>query len=345
VAFFYRYAMKFVDEAEIEVQSGKGGDGCVSFRRERYRPKGGPDGGDGGRGGSVILVADSALNTLMDQRYTRHYRAKSGQPGMGNDCNGASADDLTIRVPVGTLVFDLETGELLGDLDRHQATLVVARGGKGGRGNLRFKSSTQQAPRKAETGEPAQKRRLKLELKLLADVGVVGFPNTGKSTLVSRLSRARPKVADYPFTTLVPTLGVVPLDEEQSFVMADVPGLIEGAHRGSGLGHRFLRHVERCRVLIHLTTWLDGEDPEPGKLIDRLDILHREMSLFDQNLAQKPRLLAISKLDLTEVRELVPRVQKLLSERNLEVIAFSAVTGEGLDGLRNQLRKYLARES
>ncbi len=337
--------MNFVDEVEIDVQSGRGGDGCISFRRERFRPRGGPDGGDGGRGGSVILLADGGLTTLLDQRYTRIYKARNGQPGMGNDRYGAAADDVLVKVPKGTLVFDAQTGEQLGDLDHDGARLVVAEGGAGGRGNIHFKSSTNQAPRRAEPGEPGQARRLRLELKLLADVGVVGYPNTGKSTLVARLSRARPKIADYPFTTLVPTLGVVALGDGESFVMADVPGLIEGAADGHGLGHRFLRHVERCRLLIHLTTWMPGDPDGPDALLERLEILEAEMERYDPAVAAKPRLVAVSKLDLPDVRARVEDLRTRLAERGVELLAFSAVSNEGLDALMGAIGRMLHQAS
>jgi GTP-binding protein len=329
--------MKFVDEAEIDVHSGKGGDGCVSFRRERFVPKGGPDGGDGGRGGSVILRADRQMTTLLDHRYTRHYRAENGRPGMGKDRFGASGEDLIVQMPVGTLVYDRDSNQLLCDLDHHQAEMVAARGGAGGRGNLHFKTSTRQAPYKAEPGQPGEERRLRLELKLLADVGVVGFPNAGKSTLVSRLSRARPKIADYPFTTLVPTLGVVAAGDHDSFVIADVPGLVEGAHQGAGLGHRFLKHIERCRVLVHLITWEPKEEPDPGRLVARFDSLEREMKLFDAGLAGKPRVIAISKIDLPEVNSMVEAVTVLLKPRGHPLIPVSSVTGAGLDRLVDAL--------
>ncbi|HUU00639.1 MAG TPA: GTPase ObgE [Myxococcota bacterium] len=334
--------MNFVDEVEIEVISGNGGAGCVSFRRERYVPKGGPDGGDGGRGGSVVLLANGQLTTLLDQRYTRNYKARNGRPGMGRDRYGAAAEDLIISVPAGTVVFDAKSGELLGDLDTDGALLTVAQGGRGGRGNIHFKSSTNRAPHKAELGESGESRGLRLELKLLADVGVVGFPNAGKSTLVARLSRARPKVADYPFTTLVPTLGVVELHDHQSFVMADVPGLIEGAHDGAGLGQRFLRHVERCKILVHLVTWEPGEAPTVDSLLERFESIEREMRLFNVALSEKPRLAAISKIDLGEVRELVEPVTRRLKERGLTVVPISAVSGEGLEQLLIEIEKLLA---
>jgi GTP-binding protein len=333
--------MKFVDEVVIEVQAGKGGDGCVSFRREKFIPRGGPDGGDGGRGGNVSVLADRELCTLMDHRYIKHYRAKPGQPGRGSDQFGAAGDDLIVRVPVGTLVFDAEKDSLLCDLSHDGAEQVIAFGGKGGHGNLHFKSATNQAPRKAEPGQPGQNIRLRLELKLLADVGVIGLPNAGKSTLVSRISRARPKIADYPFTTLVPTLGVVALGEGESFVIADVPGMIEGAHQGVGLGDRFLRHVERCKLLLHVITWFAGEPAEPAQLVNHLDTLEREMALYDPQLSQKPRLIAISKIDLSEVRALIEPVKSILADRHIHVLAFSAVTGEGLTELVHELYRHI----
>ncbi|HOX45838.1 MAG TPA: GTPase ObgE [Myxococcota bacterium] len=335
--------MKFVDEVTLEVHSGKGGDGCIAFRREKYRPMGGPSGGDGGRGGSVILRADPQLATLLDYKFMRIVRADNGRPGEGSDCYGAAGEDVVLPVPVGTLVYDAETDEPLGDLDRPGAELVAARGGKGGRGNIHFKSSTQQAPRKAEPGEPAESRRLRLELKLLADVGVVGYPNTGKSTLISRMSRARPKIADYPFTTLVPTLGVVAVGDHDGFVMADVPGLIEGASEGAGLGHRFLRHVERCRVLVELTCLLPGDPPEPEAMLDKLDVLEREMARYSPELAAKPRLVGVSKLDLPEVQAALPGFKAALAARGQEgeVVAFSAVTGQGLPELLGAIHAML----
>ncbi len=337
--------MKFIDQAEIEVQSGKGGDGCVSFRRSRFIPKGGPDGGDGGRGGSVILRADRELTTLLDHRYFRFFRAQNGQPGMGKDKFGASAQDLIVRVPVGTQIFDHTTNTLLGDMNCDGFELVAAKGGRGGHGNLHYKSSTNRAPKRSESGLPGENRKLRLELKLLADVGVVGFPNTGKSTLVASISKATPKIADYPFTTLVPTLGVVQAREHNSFVIADVPGLIEGAHQGHGLGHRFLKHIERCRIIVHLTTWLPGEDPDPEKLVERFKILEREMELFEPQLARKKRIIVISKHDLTEVHTISDSAKNKLSQFQLPVLIISASTHEGLVQLVDTLYNCLQEEN
>jgi GTP-binding protein len=325
--------LKFIDEVTIEVRAGKGGDGCIAFRREKHHPLGGPSGGDGGRGGSVTLEVDPQLATLLDYKYTRIVKAANGRPGEGSDCYGAAGEDVLLKVPAGTLVFEADTGELLADLSAPGARLVAARGGQGGRGNIHFKSSTQQAPRKAELGTPGEARRLRLELKLLADVGVVGFPNTGKSTLISRVSRARPKIADYPFTTLVPNLGVVALGDHGGFVMADVPGLIEGASEGAGLGHRFLRHVERCRVLVVLTTLLAGDEPGPEAMLRQLEVLDREMLRHSPNLAEKPRLVALSKLDLPDVEAALPALSEALAARGQELVAFSAVTGQGVTEL------------
>jgi len=288
--------MKFVDEATIHVKAGKGGDGSASFRREKYIPFGGPDGGDGGRGGSVYLVGDSGLNTLVDFRHLRSHKAPGGQPGAGRQRTGKSAPDIEIRVPLGTEVTDLETGVHLGDVTEHGQQLCVARGGRGGLGNLHFKSSTNRAPRQTTPGEPGEERDLQLELKVLADVGLLGLPNAGKSTLIAAVSSARPKIADYPFTTLYPNLGVVRIDVERSFVIADVPGLIEGAAEGAGLGIQFLKHLQRTRVLLQLVDLAPmdgGEDPARS-----VRLLEDEMRRFDPDLLAKPRWLVFNKADL-----------------------------------------------
>jgi GTP-binding protein len=321
----------FVDEVEIHVRAGDGGRGCVSFRREKFVPRGGPNGGDGGRGGSVILEADEGLGTLLDFRYRRHYAAPRGRHGEGSDRHGATGADLRLRVPVGTTVRDHRTGLLLGDLTRHGERLAVARGGRGGRGNARFATATHRAPRHAEPGEPGEERTLRLELRLLADVGVVGFPNAGKSTLVARLSAARPKIADYPFTTLVPTLGLVRLTEDRSFVIADVPGLIPGAAAGKGLGLRFLRHLERTRLLVHLLD-LDpttGRDP-----VEDWRTIQAELTAYSPELARRPQLLAANKTDLEGAAPRLARVVAFARRRRLPVFALAARTGHGLDALR-----------
>ncbi len=320
--------MPFIDEVEIRVVSGRGGDGCVSFRREKYVPFGGPDGGDGGRGGSVILVADGGMNTLARFRGQRLYKAENGRPGTPRQCTGRSGADLELRVPEGTLVRDLGSGDLLADLDHDGARLLAARGGDGGRGNMRFATATNRAPRKAEEGHHNEERRLLLELRLLADVGVVGFPNAGKSTFVSRVSAARPRVADYPFTTLQPSLGVVQRGFDQSFVVADVPGLIEGAADGAGLGHRFLRHVQRTRVLLHLVrAWTDDD----SSVAERYLAIRRELEAYDPALAERPEIVALSQLDVVPPGELDALRAELAEAGVDEVHGFSAVTGAGLD--------------
>jgi GTP-binding protein len=331
--------MTFVDEVEVFVKAGTGGSGCIAFRREKYVPRGGPNGGDGGRGGSVVLVADEGLGTLLDFRYRRHYTADRGEHGQGWDRHGATADDLVLRVPVGTVVRERDTGLELGELTAPGQQLVVARGGRGGRGNARFATSTRRAPRIAEDGGEGESRWLTLELKLLADVGVVGFPNAGKSTLVSRLSAARPKIADYPFTTLVPTLGLVRLDEARSFVIADIPGLIPGAAEGKGLGLRFLRHVERTRVLVHLLD-LDpatGRDP-----VDDWRAIQRELGEYSADLAGRPQVLAANKVDLDGAAPRLARVRALAEREGLPLVAISARTGAGLDDLRAAVTRLLA---
>jgi GTP-binding protein len=328
----------FVDEVEILVKAGDGGRGCVSFRREKYVPRGGPDGGDGGRGGSVFLEADEGLTTLLDFRYRRQYAARRGGHGMGSDKHGANAADLVLRVPPGTIARERGGNLLLGELTVHGQRLLVAAGGRGGRGNARFATSTRRAPRIAEPGGAGEERRLALELKLLADVGIVGFPNAGKSTLVSRLSAARPKIAAYPFTTLQPTLGLVRLDDERSFVIADIPGLIPGAAEGKGLGLRFLRHVERTRVLVHLLD-LDpatGRDP-----VEDWRLIQRELGEYAGELATRPQVLAANKMDLADTASRLRRVRALARREGRPLVALSARTGEGLDELRTVLATLL----
>lgn len=316
----------FIDEAIIFVKAGKGGDGVVHFRREKYIPFGGPDGGDGGKGGDVILEVNPSLNTLFHFRQKKSYKAEDGAPGGKQNMTGKSGEDLIIKVPPGTLVYNADTGELLGDLTQRGQQLVVARGGRGGRGNTHFATPIRQAPRIAEKGEPPEEIRLRLELKLIADVGIVGIPNAGKSTLLARTTNAKPKIAPYPFTTLEPNLGVVELDEQTTFVMADVPGLIEGAHRGVGLGVDFLKHVQRTKVLIHL---LDGLSPDP--LADFHQI-NAEMALFDPYLRKKTQVVAINKIDLPEARENAEKVVRMLQKQSGvdKVWLISAVSGENV---------------
>ncbi len=323
--------MKFVDEADIEVHAGNGGAGCVAFLREKYRPKGGPAGGNGGDGGSVLIRADAGLSTLQDFKFQPIQRAANGEPGRGKDQHGKCGEDRVIRVPVGTQVSDCETGEILSDLTSDGSETVVAQGGMGGRGNAMFKSSTNQAPRYAQPGTPGEERRIHLELRLMADVGLLGFPNAGKSTFISRISAARPRVADFPFTTLVPNLGVVRISDEESFVVADIPGLIAGAHEGHGLGHRFLRHVSRTAILVHL---LDAGGLSGRPAIEDYDVINRELELFDPELATKPQIVVANKIDLLHDRErdLAP-LRADLAERGTELLAMSAVTGEGVDAV------------
>ena len=330
----------FVDQARIVVRAGRGGNGCVSFRREKFVPFGGPNGGDGGRGGDVSLVSDKALNTLSQFRYKKHFRAERGQHGQGSDKTGRSGSHEMVKVPVGTLVYlDPERTELLCDLDRHGMEVLVVRGGRGGRGNARFKTATNQAPRRADDGEEGEEKVLYLDLKLLADVGIIGLPNAGKSTLISRISQARPKIADYPFTTLVPNLGVVELDGFRSFVAADIPGLIEGAHQGTGLGDRFLKHVERTRVLIHL---VDVSQPgEGGSAVDDLETINRELERYDARLAAKPQIVAASKIDALGDQERLDELEAHCRESGQEMTAISSVSGTGIEGLLNRVSALL----
>jgi len=320
----------FIDEVTIHVKAGNGGDGIVSFRREKHVPRGGPDGGDGGRGGSVVMTSDPNLTTLIDFRYRREYKAGRGENGSGNQKHGANGADVELRVPVGTLVTDAVTGEVVADFVRPGQREVLARGGIGGRGNARFATSTHQTPRFAEKGEPAEELDLVLELKLLADVGLIGFPNVGKSTLIARVSAARPKIADYPFTTLVPNLGVARVDESLSFVIADIPGLIEGAHTGAGLGHQFLRHVERTRLLVHLleVSGLSGRDPW-----EDFQIVNRELVAYSEPLAERPQLVALNKSDMPDAGPLVAALTPRLEEQGYAVFPISALTGEGVQAL------------
>lgn len=332
--------MKFVDEVAIYVRSGKGGDGCGSLARRKFEPKGGPDGGDGGHGGDVILEATHNLGTLLDFRYQQHYRAEHGQAGMGNGKYGRNGEDCIVKVPLGTLVADDETGEILGDLAEEGARLVVAQGGKRGRGNLHFVTSTNQAPRYFEKGGPSIERKIRLTLKLLADVGLVGFPNVGKSTLISRISAAKPKIADYPFTTLVPNLGMVRVGPESGFVVADIPGLIAGASEGAGLGHRFLRHVERVAVLAFLVsvTMEEGRDPvaDYRTLID-------ELGRYDESMLEKPRVLILAKGDLPDTDLVEADVRALAAAEQVPFFRISAVEGSGLGALVQHL-EHVVRE-
>ena len=317
----------FIDEATVHVQAGRGGHGCVSFRREKYVPRGGPDGGDGGKGGDVLFVTDPAVDTLLDLTYHRQIVAKNGGPGQGKNKTGAGGPDTEMRVPVGTLIYDEGTGLLLRDLATAHERVCVARGGAGGRGNKHFASSTNRAPREAEDGQPGQERRLRLELKLLADVGLVGLPNAGKSTLISHISQARPRVASYPFTTRAPCLGIVEVGNYRRLVVADIPGLIEGAHDGHGLGIEFLRHIERTRVLLHVldAAGVDGTPPA-----DAYRTLRRELTLYSHTLSDRPHLVAANKTDLPDARDAVAELEAALS---VDVYPISAATGEGIPQL------------
>ena len=331
--------VQFIDEATLIAIGGDGGNGCVAFRREKFVPRGGPAGGDGGAGGSVILVADPQLGTLLDIRYQQRFVGERGEHGGGHDRYGRGGDDRLVHVPVGTLVKDFATGEVLADLATAGARHVAARGGRGGRGNLHFATSTNQAPRRADPGDPGEERKLRLELKLLADVGLVGYPNAGKSTFISRVSRARPKIADYPFTTLTPHLGVVALKGERSFVLADIPGLIEGAADGAGLGHRFLKHVERTGVLLHLVERSDADARDP--LSDYLAI-RNELSRYDAALAERPEVVALTKLDLPDTRAAFPSLREAFAAHGVTLLGLSSATGEGVDAVLERLWPFVA---
>ncbi|MBI3753261.1 MAG: GTPase ObgE [Deltaproteobacteria bacterium] len=328
--------MKFIDEAKIYAQAGSGGRGCVSFRREKYIPKGGPDGGDGGKGGDISIVADSRLASLLDFKYKKHYAAERGEHGQGKNCAGKDGQNLIIHVPVGTVIKDAEGGEIIEDLTRDGQSIIIAKGGRGGKGNAFFASSTYQAPKFAQPGEKGEERWLHLELKLLADVGIIGFPNAGKSTLISHISAAKPKIADYPFTTLQPHLGVVRFGGHQDFVVADIPGLIEGAHTGKGLGIKFLKHIERTSLFIHLIdiSPQTGRDP-----IRDFEIINTELKAFNSDMAKRPQIVALNKVDITEARERLSGLLKFFKEKDMLVFSVSAATGEGLD----KLVKYAGR--
>jgi GTP-binding protein len=335
--------MKFVDEATIEVAAGDGGNGCVSFRHEKFKEFGGPDGGDGGRGGHVLAVADANLNTLVDFRYTRRFEARRGEHGKGSDMFGAKGEDVVLRMPVGTVITDADTGECLAELLEPGQQVVLAKGGDGGYGNLHFKSSTNRAPRQRTMGQPGERRTLHLELKVLADVGLLGMPNAGKSTLIAAISNARPKIADYPFTTLYPNLGVVRVGPEKSFVVADVPGLIEGASEGAGLGHRFLRHLQRTRLLLHLVDaapFDEGVDP-----VQQVRAIEGELRKFDPELYAKPRWLVLNKVDMLPEEQRARRVRDIVRRLRYKgpLFEISALTREGCEHLVLKVYEYLAR--
>jgi GTPase len=331
--------MQFIDEAVIHVKAGDGGNGSAAFRREDGVPRGGPSGGDGGNGGSVIVVADVHLSSLLDYKYKRHYKAERGEDGRNKDQYGAAGEDLLLKVPVGTVIYDVDTNEPLVDLDHDGAQFVIAQGGIGGKGNIHFKTPWNQAPRNAEPGTPGDERTVRLELKLLADVGLLGFPNVGKSTFISRVSRARPKVANYPFTTLVPNLGVVRLSDERTFVIADIPGLIEGASEGAGLGHQFLRHVERCRVLLHIVeaTFTTGPDRSPKA---DFDVINAELAQYAPELAKKPQVVVLNKVDAIDPKD-VAEYRADFEADDIELMAMSAATGQGIDTVLEKLWSFL----
>lgn len=336
--------MKFIDEAKIQVFAGDGGDGIASFRREKFIPKGGPNGGDGGRGGSIYAIADHNINTLVEYRFTPLFRAKKGENGRGSDCYGKSADDIILRMPVGTIIINMATGEIVADLQHHQQKVLLAKGGAGGLGNIHFKSSTNRAPRQFTYGESGQAFELKLELKVLADVGLLGMPNAGKSTLIRAVSAARPKVADYPFTTLHPNLGVVRVDQDRSFVMADIPGLVEGAAEGIGLGHRFLKHLARTRLLLHVIDIAPLD--EQINPVQEAKALIEELRKYDETLYQKPRWLVLNKVDMLPDSERDALCNKFIRDFGWKGKWFgvSALTGEGCNALIYAIMNYLEQE-
>lgn len=324
----------FIDEAQIRIKAGNGGNGCVAFRREKYVPRGGPSGGDGGKGGDVIVQATQQHNTLIHFRHRRHDQAESGHTGEGSNCSGSSGKDLILQVPVGTEVINDATGEKLVDMVEYGQEFVAARGGRGGRGNARFATSTNQAPRRADPGEPGGELELRFSLKLLADVGLVGFPNAGKSTLISRISAAHPKIADYPFTTLEPNLGVVTVGESESFVVADIPGIIEGAHEGHGLGLRFLRHIERTRVLAHMIDVSDFSERDP---VSDYEVVMNELASFSPKLAAEPMVVVATKIDAAQSPERVESLRRFCEAKKLAFYMISSVTGKGIEELKRYL--------
>jgi len=332
--------MKFIDEAEIYVKAGDGGRGCVSFRREKYIPRGGPDGGDGGKGGDVWIIADNGLVSLLDFKYKKHYTAERGEHGQGSNCTGKGGEDIVIRVPVGTVIKDKETGEIVEDLTVNGQSIIIAKGGRGGKGNAFFVSSTYQAPKFAQPGEKGEERWFHLELKLLADVGIIGFPNAGKSTLISHISAAKPKIADYPFTTLQPHLGVVKFGEHKDFIVADIPGLIEGAHKGKGLGIKFLKHIERTSLFIHLMDILPQTERDPKK---DFEIINKELTAWNPDMAKRPQIVALNKVDVTEAKESLPMLLEFFKSKDIPAFPISAATGEGLDKLVKYVGRMVAR--
>jgi GTP-binding protein len=330
--------MKFIDEVKIFVKAGDGGKGCISFRREKFVPRGGPDGGDGGKGGDVIVRASASRRTLLDLRYRQHHVAKHGGHGKGNNKTGRNSEDVEIPAPVGTLIHDADTGEIMADLTVDGQSCIVAKGGIGGKGNAWFTSPTHQAPRYAQGGIKGEERWIRLELKLLADVGIIGLPNVGKSTFISKASAARPKIADYPFTTLVPNLGVVKYGNLETFVIADLPGLIEGAHEGMGMGIRFLRHIERTTVLLHI---LDISDESHRSAWHDYETINHELDCFSPRLTDKPQVVAINKMDLPVTRERMKKDIDIFEEKGIKVLAFSALTGEGIQAVIYEIAKKL----
>ena len=330
--------MKFIDEVTLFTSSGHGGAGCVAFRHEKFVEFGGPSGGDGGKGGDVIFLATSGMSTLLELRHRPHQKAEKGHNGQGKNRHGAGGEDLVIKVPVGTVVTDAETGDVLADMNEDNLQIILLKGGRGGQGNARFASATNKAPRFAQPGEDGEERKLRLELKLMADVGLLGLPNAGKSSLISKISAARPKIADYPFTTIVPSLGVVPYKNYRSFVMADIPGIIAGAHEGAGLGLRFLKHLERSGILLHLVdiSWMPERDP-----LAEYEAVNRELAMFSAELTEKEQAVVITKIDLPQTREKLAEITALFEERGVKVFPISSATGEGIGELLDEIARRL----